>query len=156
MKKEELTESLLESGISEEIVNFITSDSRNNKSLNAEGLEIGDKIKIIGIADKISESVIDKAVRQWVDVLTTGDRNTISVSRLVGTNKRAKYFASNRPNTQVIEGGYDNRKLLTLPNREGDALLEIANHHINITYEVVAIAEQCGQFEQTFYLFAEA
>lgn len=151
MKKEDV----IAAGISEEVAAFVMSEQRNNRALNVEGMEIGDKITIVGVADKPSESVIDGASRQWVDVLTTGDRNSISISRLVGTAKRNKYFAEGRPETEVIAGGYDAAKVLTLPNREGDALVEIATKHIGKTYQVVAIAENCGNFDQTFYLFAE-
>lgn len=151
MKKDDV----IAAGISEEVAAFVMSEQRNNRALNVEGMEIGDKITITGIADKPSESVIDGQSRQWVDVLTTGDRNTISISRLVGTAKRNKYFAEGRPETEVIAGGYDPAKVLTLPNREGDALVEVMSKHIGKTYQVVAIAENCGNFDQTFYLFAE-
>lgn len=150
MKKEDV----LKAGLSEEVANFVMSENRNNRALNQEGMEIGDKITIVGVADKVSESVIDGVARQWVDVATTGDRNTISISRLVGTSKRAKYFAEGRPETTVISGGYDAEKVLTLPNREGDALVAVMGL-VGKTYQVVAIAENCGQFDQTFYLFAE-
>lgn len=151
MKKEDA----LKAGLSDEVVAFVMSDQRNNRALNQEGMEIGDKFTIIGVAGKPSEHVIDGQSRQWVDVLTTGDRNTISISRLVGTAKRNKYFAEGRPENEVINGGYDSAKVLTLPNREGDALVEIMSKHIGKTYQVVAIAENCGNFDQTFYLFAE-
>lgn len=151
MKKDDV----IAAGISKEVAAFVMSEQRNNRALNVEGMEIGDKITITGIADKPSESVIDGQSRQWVDVLTIGDRNTISISRLVGTAKRNKYFAKSRPETEVIAGGYDPAKVLTLPNREGDALVEVMSKHIGKTYQVVAIAENCGNFDQTFYLFAE-
>lgn len=150
MKKEDV----IAAGLSEEVAAFVMSEQRNNRALNQEGMEIGDKITIVGIADKVSESVIDNQNRQWVDVLTTGDRNTITISRLVGTAKRNKYFANDRPETEVIAGGYDPAKVLTLPNREAEALVAVQKL-VGKTYQVVAIAENCGQFDQTFYLFAE-
>lgn len=150
MKKEDV----IAAGLSEEVAAFVMSEQRNNRALNQEGMEIGDKITIVGVADKVSESVIDNQNRQWVDVLTTGDRNTISISRLVGTAKRNKYFADGRPETEVIAGGYDASKVLTLPNREAEALVAVQKL-VGKTYQVVAIAENCGQFDQTFYLFAE-
>lgn len=151
MKKEDA----LAVGLSEEVAAFVTSDARNNRALNQEGMEIGDTITITGVADKVSESVIDGQNRQWVDVLTTGDRQTISISRLVGTSKRSKYFADGRAETQVIDGGYKPEDVLTLPNREADALVTVLGL-VGNTYKVVAIAENCGQFDQTFYLFAKA
>lgn len=150
MKKEDV----IAAGLSEEVAAFVMSEQRNNRALNQEGMEIGDKITIVGIADKVSESVIDNESRQWVDVLTTGDRNTITISRLVGTAKRNKYFANGRPETEIIAGGYDPAKVLTLPNREAEALVAVQKL-VGKTYQVVAIAENCGQFDQTFYLFAE-
>lgn len=151
MKKEDA----LKAGLSEEVANFVMGENRNNRVLNQEGMTIGDKFTIVGVADKPTKHVIDEQSREWVDVLTTGDRNTISISRLVGTAKRNKYFAENRSETEVINGGYDSAKVLTLPNREGDALVEVMSKHIGKTYQVVAIAENCGNFDQTFYLFAE-
>ena len=150
MKKEDV----IAAGLSEEVAEFVMSKQRNNRALNQEGMEIGDKITIVGVADKTSESVIDNQKREWVDVLTTGDRNTISISRLVGTAKRAKYFADGRPDTTIIEGGYNADKVLTLPRHEADALIAVLGLK-GKTYQVVAIAENCGQFDQTFYLFAE-
>lgn len=150
MKKEDV----IAAGLSEEVAAFVMSEQRNNRALNQEGMEIGDKITIVGVADKVSESVIDNQNRQWVDVLTTGDRNTITISRLVGTAKRNKYFANGRPETEIIAGGYDPAKVLTLPNREAEALVAVQKL-VGKTYQVVAIAENCGQFDQTFYLFAE-
>nr|DAH58456.1 MAG TPA: hypothetical protein [Bacteriophage sp.] len=154
MKKDEMINELVNLGISDEVAKFVFSDTRNNKALNAEGMEIGDEITIKGIADKPSESVIDGVSRQWVDVLTTGDRASISIARLVGTAKRAKYFNA-RPETTFIAGGFDESKVLTLPMREGDALKAVAKL-IGKTYKVVAIAENCGTvYAQTYYLFAE-
>lgn len=150
MKKEDV----LAAGLSEEVAAFVMSEQRNNRVLNQESIEVGNKITIVGIADKVSESVIGKEIRQWVDVLTTGDRNTITISRLVGTAKRNKYFANDRPETEIIAGGYDPAKVLTLPNREAEALVAVQKL-VGKTYQVVAIAENCGQFDQTFYLFAE-
>lgn len=150
MKKEDV----IAAGLSEEVAAFVMSEQRNNRALNQEGMEIGDKITIVGVADKTSESVIDNQKREWVDVLTTGDRNTISISRLVGTAKRNKYFAAGRPETTVIDGGFDATKVLELPRHEADALIAVLGLK-GKTYQVVAIAENCGQFDQTFYLFAE-
>lgn len=150
MKKEDV----LAAGLSEEVAAFVMSEQRNNRVLNQESIEVGNKITIVGIADKVSESVIGNESRQWVDVLTTGDRSTITISRLVGTAKRNKYFANDRPETEIIAGGYDPAKVLTLPNREAEALVAVQKL-VGKTYQVVAIAENCGQFDQTFYLFAE-
>lgn len=155
MKKEEAIAEAVKAGLSEKVAEFVFSTDRNNKALNQEGMEIGDKITIVKVADDTSESVIDNVRREWVDVITTGDRSSISISRLVGTAKRAKYFAKGRKETQVIEGDYDESKVLTLPHREADALIEVATKLVGKTYQVVAIAEDCGIYSQTYYLFAE-
>lgn len=151
MKKEDV----IAAGISEEVAAFVLSKERNNRALNQEGMEIGDKITIIGVADKVSEFTGDDGgVRKYVDVMTTGDRNSISISRLVGTAKRAKYFAPDRPDTTIIAGGYDEAKVLNLPRHEADALMAVVGLK-GKTYQVVAIAEDCGAYSQTYYLFAE-
>lgn len=151
MKKEDV----IAAGLSEEVAAFVMSKERNNRTLNQEGMEIGDKITIVGVADKVSEFTgEDGKVRKYVDVMTTGDRNTISISRLVGTAKRARYFAKERPETTVIDGGYDEAKILTLPRHEADALIAV-NSLKGKTYQVVAMAEDCGTYSQTYYLFAE-
>lgn len=144
MKKDDV----IAAGISEEIAEFVMSENRNNRVLNQEGMEVGDRITIVGVADKVSSFTgEDGKVRQYVEVMTTGDRNSISISRLVGTSKRAKYFGDD----------YSTKygKILELPRREGDALIEVTKL-IGHTFVVAAIAEECGQFSQTFYLFAEA
>ena len=151
MKKEDV----IAAGISEEVAAFVMSKERNNRTLNQEGMEIGDKITIVGVADKVSEFTgEDGKVRKYVDVMTTGDRSTISISRLVGTAKRARYFAPERPDTTIIEGGYNADKVLTLPRHEADALMAVASLK-GKTYQVVAMAEDCGIYSQTYYLFAE-
>lgn len=144
MKKDDV----IAAGISEEVAAFVMSEQRNNRILNQEGMEVGDKITIVGVADKVSSFTgEDGKVRQYVEVMTTGDRNSISISRLVGTSKRAKYFGDD----YATKYG----KILELPRHEGDALIEVTKL-IGHTFVVAAIAEECGQFSQTFYLFAEA
>ena len=151
MKKEEA----VQAGLSQDVAEFVLSKERDNKALNQEGMEIGDKITIVGVADKVSQFTgKDGEVRKYVDVMTTGDRNTISISRLVGTAKRARYFAKDREGTQVIKGGYKDEDLLVLPRHEADALIAVLGL-VGKTYQVVAIAEDCGIYSQTYYLFAE-
>lgn len=143
MKKEDV----INAGISAEVAAFVTSEERNNRALNQEGMEVGDKITILGVAEKVSSFTgEDGKVRQYVEVMTTGDRNSVSISRLVGTAKRAKYFGDD----YATKYG----KVLELPRREGDALIEVTKL-VGKTFAVAAVAEECGQFDQTFYLFAE-
>ena len=151
MKKEEA----IQAGLSQDVAEFVLSNERDNKALNQEGMEIGDKITIVGVADKVSQFTgKDGEVRKYVDVMTTGDRNTISISRLVGTAKRARYFDKDREGTQVIKGGYKDEDVLVLPRHEADALIAVLGLK-GKTYQVVAIAEDCGIYSQTYYLFAE-
>ena len=150
MKKEDA----MKAGLSQDVADFVLSKERDNPALNQEGTQIGDKITIVGVADKVSEFTGDDGVHKYVDVMTTGDRNTISISRLVGTAKRARYFAKDRKETQVIEGGYKDEDLLVLPRHEADALIAVLGL-VGKTYQVVAIAEDCGIYSQTYYLFAE-
>ena len=155
MKKEDA----LSAGLSEEVIAFVMSEQRNNRVLNQEGMEIGDRITIIGVSDTVSNFAAEVTtengetsteVRSFMEVKTSGDRDSVSISRLVGTGKRAKYFSD----FAELQAKYGD-KLLTLPRREGDALMEVNTKHKGKTFEVVAMAEDCGAFAQTFYLFAE-
>lgn len=155
MKKEDA----ISAGLSEEVIAFVMSEQRNNRVLNQEGMEIGDKITIEGVSNTVSNFAAETTtengekateIRSFIEVKTSGDRDSISISRLVGTGKRRKYF----PDYDKIVEKYGD-KLLTLPRREGDALMEINTKHKGKTYEVVAMVEDCGPWEQTFYLFAE-
>lgn len=135
---------LTSKGLSEEMATFVVG--RNNRALNNEGLSVGDIFTIEGIDEKPSEFVTDDGeTRQFANVLTSGDRDTISIGRLVGTNKRATYFGAN------YKEQYPN--ILELPRREGDALVEILANYIGKTVKVVAEAESKRYPGQYYYLF---
>lgn len=155
MKKEE---DAVKAGLSEEVVAFVFGKTRNNRVLNQEGMEIGDRITIVEVSKTVSSFTAENTLedgtkvselRPFMEVITTGDRDSISISRLVGTGKRAKYFGKDYAEKHA------GRKLLTLPRREADALIEIQTNHIGRTYEVIDMVEDAGAFNQTFYLFAE-
>lgn len=154
MKKEELTSM----NISEEVASFVTSEDRDNRLLNQEGIEVGEKFTIKGIADTVSSGTINGAVRKWIDVKTSGDRSSISIARLVGTQKVSKYFDVSRKTEDgkelaTLAPDFDATKVLRLPNREGDAIKEVASNLIGKTLKCVGIATMCGRFNQTFYAF---
>jgi hypothetical protein len=131
---------------SDEVANFVFSKDRNNKALNQEGMEIGDTITLAAMPTTVTENIIGGKAARWLDIICTGDRSAISISRLVGTAKVAKYFGD-----EIAA----NPKILKLPRREADALEAIRTQYIGHTFRVAAIAEECGQFEQTYYLFEE-
>lgn len=145
---------LTDAGISEEVAKFVSVE-RGNRVLNSEGLEIGNKLKLKAISETVNSGVItgQDGVRKWVTILTTGDAESVSISRLVGTAKRAKYFNTERGEDVELKDGLDMDKVLALPRREVDALVEVAKNYLGKTLEVVGIARNCGQFQQTFYLF---
>ena len=143
---------LTDLGISDEIAKFVVVE-RGNRALNAEGLELGNKFTLKAIPETLSESTIEEKLRRWVSILTTGDADSVSISRLVGTAKRAKYFNTERGEDVELKEGLKLDEVLTLPRRELDALVEIQKNYLGKTLEVVGIARNCGQFAQTFYLF---
>lgn len=143
---------LTDLGISDEIAKFVVVE-RGNRALNAEGLELGNKFTLKTIPETLSESTIEEKLRKWVSILTTGDADSVSISRLVGTAKRAKYFNTKRGEDVELKEGLELDEVLTLPHRELDALVEIKKNYLGKTLEVVGIARNCGQFAQTFYLF---
>lgn len=143
---------LTDLGISDEIAKFVVVE-RGNRALNAEGLELGNKFTLKAIPETLSESTIEEKLRKWVSILTTGDADSVSISRLVGTAKRAKYFNTERGEDVELKEGLKLDEVLTLPRRELDVLVEIQKNYLGKTLEVVGIARNCGQFAQTFYLF---
>ena len=143
---------LTDLGISDEIAKFVVVE-RGNRALNTEGLELGNKFTLKTIPETLSESTIEEKLRKWVSILTTGDADSVSISRLVGTAKRAKYFNTERGEDVELKEGLKLDEVLTLPRRELDALVEIQKNYLGKTLEVVGIARNCGQFAQTFYLF---
>ena len=134
-------------GISAEIAAFAI-DEKNNRVLNSEGLELGDELTIVGMADKL-DSFNDNL---YAAVNVTGARDSISLGRLVGSPKE-KYFEKGRKNTESID--YDSAKVLKLPRRIADAMLAIQAMK-GKTIRLVAIANECGRdADRTYYRFVE-
>ena len=137
-------------GISAEVIK-LAFDEKNNRVLNSEGLELGDTLTIVGIADK-TDSYEENP---YIVVNVTGARDTISLGRLVGSPKE-KYFTAERCKgddalTKAIE--YDAEKVLKLPRRIGDAMLAVQGMK-GVTIKLVAIAEACGRdADRTYYRF---
>ena len=127
-------------------------DEKANRVLNSEGLELGDTFKIVGMAD-VPDSFTndDDEVVSYASVIVVGDRDTISLNRLVGSPKE-KYFADGR-NKQKL--AYDITKVLRLPRRIGEAMAAIqklAGH----SFKLVEIAENCGRDgSREYYRFVE-
>jgi hypothetical protein len=144
----ELAMKLFNDGLSEEVAKFVANDARHNKVLNRESLEIGDVITILGVSSKVSKFINPTTDEEtsYMEVLTKGDRDSISISRLVGTGKRVKHFG--------IDWETKYPGCLTLPRREGDALLAIKDY-VGKTYVVCAEHHVEEPFDQTFYLFQE-
>lgn len=137
-------------GISAEVIK-LAFDEKNNRVLNSEGLELGDTMTIVGVADK-TDSFNENP---YIVVNVTGARDTISLGRLVGSPKE-KYFAPERcagddALTQAIE--YDAAKVLRLPRHIGDAAVAVQGMK-GKTIKLVAIAEACGRdADRTYYRF---
>ena len=137
-------------GISAEVIK-LADEEKINRVLNSEGLELGDTLTIVGIADK-TDSYEENP---YIVVNVTGARDTISLGRLVGSPKE-KYFAPERCKgddalTKAID--YDAEKVLKLPRRIGDAMIAVQGMK-GVTIKLVAIAEACGRDEdRTYYRF---
>lgn len=151
---------LTEAGISDVVANFVFGKDRNNKVLNSEGLELGNTITLTGIASDVSESEIEGALRQWVDVLCEGDRSTVSIARLVSTDKKSYFTDESRKEETTADGekcleladDFDMNKRFVLPRREADALLDIQQNHIGTTLKLTGIARGCGKSKDRTYL----
>ena len=125
-------------GVSEKVATFIL-ETKANKVLNAEGLEVGDTLTITGVDSELAEF----NGNEYVNLSCTGSRDSISLGKLVGTGKVEKYFGK-----EVAA------KAIKFPRRMGDALEYILTNLKGKTIECIAIEEGCGQFEQTFAVFA--
>lgn len=163
MLKEELVKSNVPSTLAEQV----TSSERNNRTLNSEGVTVGDKIKIIALPEKLSEfeNGVDAngkpRITKFVNLATEGDRANLSLGALVGTPKRATYFSTKyvedvAEEYKLKEGEteYDFKGVLALPQREADAVKYVADNLIGKTVECVAVAINCGRnANRTFYLW---
>ena len=154
-----LKEELVKSNVPATLAEQVTSAERNNRTLNSEGVGVGDKIKIVALPEKLSEfeNGVDAngkpRITKFVNLATEGDRANLSLGALVGTPKRAKYFTDEYV-TDVAKD-FEKREILTLPQREADALKYVADNLIGKTVECVCVAENCGRdANRTFYLWS--
>ena len=140
-------------GLSAEVIK-LAYDEKNNRVLNSEGLELGDTMTIVGVAEKTDTF----NENPYIVVNVTGARDTISLGRLVGSPKE-KYFAPERcisddtheALTKAID--YDAEKVLRLPRHIGDAAIAVQGMK-GKTIKLVAIAEACGRdADRTYYRF---
>lgn len=116
MEKKEI---LLSKGVSQQVIDFI--DAKNDRVLNGEGREVGEKFTILGIADSLNESVIGGEKREWVEAVT--DSGNISISTLCGTKKTAKYFSLSEFN--MSEDTANNRMISEEVDTDGNPQLEV-------------------------------
>lgn len=116
MEKKEI---LLSKGVSQQVIDFI--DAKNDRVLNGEGREVGEKFTIMGIADSLNESVIGGEKREWVEAVT--DSGNISISTLCGTKKTAKYF--NLSEFTMSEDAANNRMVSEEVDTDGNPQLEV-------------------------------
>ena len=158
-----LKEELVKSNVPATLAEQVTSSERNNRTLNSEGVAVGDRVKIEALPEALSEftEILSKEqlnagkkpeVRKFVNLATSGDRSNLSLGALVGTPKRVKYFTPKYITDQLE--GFDLKDAVQLPQREADAVKEIADKYIGTTFECVAMAENCGSAgNRTFYLW---
>jgi hypothetical protein len=150
--------------VPEAIVNFVFDENRGEKVFNNEGMNVGDVIKLEGYPEEISEGNFGGGQRQWVSIMTTGTRTSVSLSRLVGTQNKT-YFAiarkeemfKGKPCLEVAEGidiekVIADKQYLSLPARERDAVAEVTKY-FGKSVKLIAIARNCGRFESEFSLF---
>lgn len=153
-----LKEELVKSNVPPTLAEQVTSTDRNNRTLNAESVSVGDKVKIVALPEKLSEfeNGVDAngkpRITKFVNLATEGDRANLSLGALVGTPKRKKYFTQEFISDVVKD--LKPEEILTLPQREADAIKYVADNLIGKTVECVAVAENCGRdANRTFYLW---
>lgn len=159
MKKEDLLQGF-DTVIPATLAEQVTAKDRNNRTLNSEGVAVGDKVTLIGFPEELSEFTsgtnADGSPRtiKFVNLLTEGDRSNLSLGALVGTPKRAKYFAKDGGYLAEAMEGVNLDEAVKLPQREGDAIRALAKDYIGTTFECIAVAEGCGRTGQSkFYLW---
>jgi hypothetical protein len=131
---------------------------------------VGDTITLTGFPEKESEGEVQGKHREWVALDCTGARSTMSLARLIGTQKMS-YFDSKRkdlPPTDPdatyetlleVADGEDLEEILAkgdylrLSPRERQAVCELQADYIGKTLKIVAIAHECGRFKAEYCLF---
>lgn len=154
------TDELKQLGLSDAVAEFI---STNDKTFNNEGgLNIGETFTIEGIADEVSSfDGEDGKPRYWVDVLTSGDCDRMSLARLAGTPKLEKYFGANAQNVEWAKEASIN-DAFDFPKRASELVQTIydllnpgGRKRPRTTFQVIAKATDCGNFNSTYYLYKQ-
>lgn len=167
MKKEEFIKRGMQSEVA---AAFFGQESRQGRVINTEGGEVGDIITLLKWADKTSKMKSDRVdengnaiINEWLPIVCTGDAATVTLNTLVGSAKRNKYFPNPEGKTEITrkDGGVTSyvedfasySKILVLPRQEDEAALTV-QEYFGKSLKRIAIAEDCGSFNQTFHLWA--
>jgi hypothetical protein len=156
---------LMAVGITEEaaVGMVVTMD---NRSLNNEELAVGDILHIKGMASDVSSFDTDDGDKAFfMNVLTSGSRGTVSISRLIGTAKPQKVFTEGAEwLDDVVPEAFNKEDYFYLNERTvADAAKELMllkkgweKDHAGKTYtlQIVARAERVASYGKTYwYLF---
>lgn len=147
-------DSLRSAGLSENVAKFLNSPVQGGARFNNDPLSIGDTITIGGISEELGE--FDGS--NYVNIDCTGDRQILSLGKLVGTPKRKKYFAVESTTKHVLADGvtWDSADLLDLTQMtKAEAAVHVNTNLVGHTFEVVGIAYDCGYVGRTFVLWRE-
>lgn len=147
-------DSLRSAGLSENVAKFLSSAAQKEARFNNDPLSIGDTITISGISEQLGE--FDGS--NYVNIDCTGDRQILSLGKLVGTPKRKKYFGVDSATKHVLADGvtWDSADLLDLTQMtKGEAAVHVNSNLKGHTFEVVGIAYDCGYVGRTFVLWRE-
>lgn len=127
-------------GVSEKVATFIL-ETKGNKVINAEGLEVGDTFTVLGVDPELGSYL----GREYVNFKCSGAREAISLGKLVGTEKIEKYFSPAIAETAI-----------RFPRHMAEAVEFVLTNLVGKPITCTAIEENCGQYEQTFATFAFA
>lgn len=125
-------------GVSEKVATFIL-ETKGNKVINAEGLEVGDTFTVLGVDPELGTYL----GREYVNFKCSGARESISLGKLVGTEKVEKYFSPEIAATAI-----------RFPRHMAEAVEYILTNLVGKTIVCTDIQEDCGQYSQTYATFA--
>lgn len=152
------------------ILDFAFSEERGDRVLNQESLMVGDTITLNGFPETKAEGEVQGKHREWIALDCSGARSTVSLSRLIGTQKMS-YFDVRRKDMPATDpdANYDTLleiadgenleeiiskgDYLKLSQRERQAICELQADYIGKTLKIVAIAHECGRFNAEYCLF---
>lgn len=149
-------DSLRSAGLSENVAKFLSSAAQKEARFNNDPLSLGDKITIAEIDAELGE--FDGSNFVNVRCTADSDRQVLSLGKLVGTPKRAKYFGADSATKHVLADGVtpSDANLLDLTQMtKGEAAVHVNTNLKGHTFEVVGIAYDCGYVGRTFVLWRE-